>query len=452
MEVILNIIIGIIKIIFIIFIALFELASYFLLYLLESCFKSEKENDDKGIYNDYIYNEDNICTKYNTFCKKNDLDHDKLKKKDDIFIKDNKKNEISFLFDIPKTTISIDNKNNIYTKKAYDNKNNNYTKKEYDNKNKINNYTKKDDDNKNKINTNFTKKQYANINKNNNNCVIKDEDNKNKVSTNFTKKQYDNINKNNNYTKKEDGDKNKVNTNFTKKQYDNINNNYTKKDDDNKDKKYIKNIFGNNSDNKENNYNSINTNNNNIFNNINYINSIHNNYQIHPNNLSNYNYKYYNYDNIFLKPRNKINKIKNKYDNEKYLEIKTLTDKIENGYLYELPDIKNRLLILDTEVTGKNDNDRIIEICAREMINGLLTGKKFHSYFNPKLIMSNYSIKIHKVPKIAFKYTSEDEKIFLQRFLKFQEKSIIIAHNATFDMEKINKELEYHDLPKINSF
>ena len=86
------------------------------------------------------------------------------------------------------------------------------------------------------------------------------------------------------------------------------------------------------------------------------------------------------------------------------------------------------------------------------MINGLLTGKKFHSYFKPKFIMSNYSIKKHKVPKIAFTYTSEDEKSFLKNFLKFQENSIIIAHNAKYDMEKINKELEYHILPKINRY
>ena len=424
MEIIINIIVGIIKIIFIIFICLFEIVSYSLLYLLKSCFKSDKENDDKGNYNDYNYNEDNSCTEYNTFCKRKDLNHDNLKKKDDIFKKDNKKNEISYLFDIPKRTISIDNKNSIYTKKTYDNKNNNFTKKQYANINKNNNYTKKDDDNKNKINTNFTKKQY------------------------------ENIKKNNNYTKKDNDNKNTINTNITKKQYDYTYNNYTKKDDDKKDKKYIKNIFDNNSDNKENNYNSINPSNNNIFNNFNYINTIHNNYLIHPNNFSNYNYnyKYNSYDNIFLKPYNKINKFKNKYDNEKYLEIKTSIDKIENGYMYELPDIKNRLLVLDTEVTGKNEYDRIIEICAREMINGLLTGKKFHSYFKPKLIMSNYSIRRHKVPKIAFKYNSEDEKIFLQKFLKFQENSIIIAHNAKYDMEKINKELEYHDLPKINIY
>ena len=330
MAVFINIIIGTIKIIFITILWILDIISYCIFYLLEWTLKLERINNDKGNYNKE--NEDNVNTEYNFDYKINDFNQNNLGKKDDIFIKNNQKNEISYL-----------------------------------------------NDNK-----------------------------------------YYNYNKTNDY----------------------------------KDNKYIKNIFDNNLDNKENNFNSINTSNNNFFNNINYSSIINNNCQNQYNYCRNfnYNYKYYNYDNIYLKPYTRINIFKDKYYNEKYFERKTSIDKIEYGYMYKLPDIKNRLLVLDIEVTGKNEYDRIIEICAREMINGLLTGKKFHSYFKPKFIMSNDSIKRHKVPKIAFTLTSEDEKSILQNFLKFQENSIIIAHNAKYDMEKINKELEYHHLPKINRY
>ena len=42
----------------------------------------------------------------------------------------------------------------------------------------------------------------------------------------------------------------------------------------------------------------------------------------------------------------------------------------ENEYMHDLSIIRNRIIILDTEVTWKTENDRII-ISAREMMNAL---------------------------------------------------------------------------------
>ena len=70
---------------------------------------------------------------------------------------------------------------------------------------------------------------------------------------------------------------------------------------------------------------------------------------------------------------------------DEYYEMINKKDKLKNKYLYELPDIKERLLILDTEVCGnKKKGFNIIELCAFEMINGRLTGNLFHSFFNPR--------------------------------------------------------------------
>ena len=49
-----------------------------------------------------------------------------------------------------------------------------------------------------------------------------------------------------------------------------------------------------------------------------------------------------------------------KNNKDKKYEMKTLGDKLKHGYMYELPKINERLILVDTEVTGDKDYDRII--------------------------------------------------------------------------------------------
>ena len=79
-------------------------------------------------------------------------------------------------------------------------------------------------------------------------------------------------------------------------------------------------------------------------------------------------------------------------------------DKKVYNYLYQLPFIKNRLIILDTEVSGISTLDHIIELCALEMRNGKLTSQYYHSFFNPKKRLNPSIMKRHKIPKTVFKY------------------------------------------------
>ena len=127
-------------------------------------------------------------------------------------------------------------------------------------------------------------------------------------------------------------------------------------------------------------------------------------------------------------------------------------DKKVYNYLYQLPFIKNRLIILDTEVSGISTLDHIIELCALEMINGKLTSQYYHSFLNPKKRLNSSIIKKHKIPKTVFKYSYEKERKIFEEFLNFVDDSIIIAHNAIYDMEKINHELNYYNLPLIDKF
>ena len=103
-------------------------------------------------------------------------------------------------------------------------------------------------------------------------------------------------------------------------------------------------------------------------------------------------------------------------------------------------------------MSGISILDHIIELCALEMINGKLTSHYYHSFFNPKKRLNPLIIKRHKIPKSVFKYSYEKERKIFEEFLNFVDDSIIIAHNAIYDMEKINHELNYYNLPLIDKF
>ena len=234
-------------------------------------------------------------------------------------------------------------------------------------------------------------------------------------------------------------------------------NNKNRKDLNNINKSYFynNNIYTN--------YYKSNINYKNYYDNYKYYENPYDNYKFKKNKISNFynrfdyynnNFNDYNYDDFYTDSDSDEEEYEDEYlDDEEYFELKTLEDKNNYGYMYDLPSYKNRLIVLDTEVSGKTEKDYIIEICAYEMINGKLIYKnKFHSFFKPKNYMKKNLIKKHKIPSKAFYYTPFEEKQSLLKFLAFVKDSLIISHNATFDMKMINKSLNYYNLPTIDPY
>ena len=110
-----------------------------------------------------------------------------------------------------------------------------------------------------------------------------------------------------------------------------------------------------------------------------------------------------------------------------------------------------RKLILDTETTGLNFNeDRIIEIGIVELRDNILTQNYFHEYINPEKDISLSAQKIHGISNQFL----IDKPIFsklAQKFLDFIKDDIIIIHNADFDINFINKELQNCGYNNINN-
>ena len=123
-------------------------------------------------------------------------------------------------------------------------------------------------------------------------------------------------------------------------------------------------------------------------------------------------------------------------------------------YLSHMPPIGGRYVVFDTETTGLNPtNDNVIEIAAVEIQNGKLTGNQFHCFLKPRYEISLSAELKHKMSQHFYTdYYSDvylSDKKCLENFLKFVNKSLIFAHNAVFDMNFINNELLYWNLPII---
>jgi DNA polymerase-3 subunit epsilon len=104
-----------------------------------------------------------------------------------------------------------------------------------------------------------------------------------------------------------------------------------------------------------------------------------------------------------------------------------------------------REIILDTETTGfePKQGHRLVEIGCIELVDFLPTGQSFHCYVDPERDMPPEAEKVHGLSaaflkgKPKFAHTS-----VCDAFLEFIGDAPLIAHNAQFDRNFINHELE----------
>ena len=97
-----------------------------------------------------------------------------------------------------------------------------------------------------------------------------------------------------------------------------------------------------------------------------------------------------------------------------------------------------REVIFDTETTGLREEDRILEISFIEVIDGIKTGRSYHSFFNPEVNITQKAYEIHRITNEKVK----DSPLFkdkVEEMIEFIADSHLVAHNAKFDMNMINK-------------
>jgi DNA polymerase-3 subunit epsilon len=102
-----------------------------------------------------------------------------------------------------------------------------------------------------------------------------------------------------------------------------------------------------------------------------------------------------------------------------------------------------REIVLDTETTGLDPlaGHRVVEVGCIELVNTVATGKTFHAYFNPEMIMPAGAQDIHGLSDEFL----ADKPLFVDKveeFLEFIADAQLVIHNAQFDIGFLNAELE----------
>ena len=111
-----------------------------------------------------------------------------------------------------------------------------------------------------------------------------------------------------------------------------------------------------------------------------------------------------------------------------------------------------REIVLDTETTGLDPlaGHRVVEVGCIELVNTVATGKTFHAYFNPEMIMPAGAQDIHGLSDefLADKSLFADK---VEEFLEFIGDAQLVIHNAQFDIGFLNAELERAGKPKLTN-
>jgi DNA polymerase-3 subunit epsilon len=102
-----------------------------------------------------------------------------------------------------------------------------------------------------------------------------------------------------------------------------------------------------------------------------------------------------------------------------------------------------RSIVLDTETTGLNAKlgDRIIEIGCVEILNRRITERTWHHYLNPERKSEAGALAVHGITDDFL----EDKPRFgdlAADFLDFIRGATLVIHNADFDVEFLDVELQ----------
>lgn len=102
-----------------------------------------------------------------------------------------------------------------------------------------------------------------------------------------------------------------------------------------------------------------------------------------------------------------------------------------------------REIVFDTETTGFNysGGDRIVELGCVELVNHTPTGKVWQTYLDPEREVPEDSFRVHGLSTQFLAGKPKFSEI-ADEFLGFIGDAKIVAHNAKFDFDFVNFELE----------
>lgn len=110
-----------------------------------------------------------------------------------------------------------------------------------------------------------------------------------------------------------------------------------------------------------------------------------------------------------------------------------------------------RLVVLDTETTGLSARmgDRVVEIGCIEILDRHVTENRFHTYLNPGRPSDPGAERVHG---LSSEFLADKPKFaeIGRDFVEYVRGAELIIHNASFDVEFLNQELQLARLGKLS--
>lgn len=110
-----------------------------------------------------------------------------------------------------------------------------------------------------------------------------------------------------------------------------------------------------------------------------------------------------------------------------------------------------RLVVLDTETTGLSARmgDRVVEIGCIEILDRRVTENRFHAYLNPGRPSDPGAERVHG---LSSEFLADKPKFaeIGRDFVEYVRGAELIIHNASFDVEFLNQELQLARLGKLS--
>jgi DNA polymerase-3 subunit epsilon len=107
-----------------------------------------------------------------------------------------------------------------------------------------------------------------------------------------------------------------------------------------------------------------------------------------------------------------------------------------------------RQVVLDTETTGMNKDGliyvghRIIEIGCVEVIDRRLTGRHYHVYIQPDMLIDPEAMAVHGITD-EFLYDKPRFSDIADEFIDFIKGADLVIHNAPFDVGFMDQEFRF---------
>jgi len=105
--------------------------------------------------------------------------------------------------------------------------------------------------------------------------------------------------------------------------------------------------------------------------------------------------------------------------------------------------MNKKLIVLDTETTGLevDQGHRVVDIGAIVLKDRKKTNEYFQSYINPERLIDREAQEIHGISNEQLEKEPKFSEI-AESFLEFVQDSVLIIHNAPFDLGFLNTELQ----------